>query len=216
MYSQLKELVKKRFNLVDAPVETEMTAEQSFGEIKTADGELTLVYEGEELAVELPIFVSTPDGNIPAPDGEHLLEGGVKIETEGGVIKEISKEEEVEIEVEAEEEDKVEMEDEEKMEDVVVEGLPATVAPQIEELISAIAEVVTPMIEEMKKEIEEMKAQFNKTEQKVETFSKAPAVEKTIATIKSKNASQVNVDYKPMTSDKAKQFEYLVKLRTKK
>lgn len=212
MLAELKELVKKRFNLVEA--ETEMATEVSFGEIKTADGELTLVYEGEELAVELPIFVSTPDGNIPAPDGEHMLEGGIKIETVGGVIKEISKEEaEVEIEIEAEE--KEEMKEEEKMEDVVVEDIPAEAAPAIEEIISAIADVVTPMIEEMKKEIEAMKAKFEKTEQKVETFSKAPAVEKTIATIKSKNASNVNVDYKPMNDLKAKQFEYLLKIRNK-
>ena len=86
MNAELKELVKKHFNLVDA------TAKLSFGEIKSADGELTLTYEGEELAVELPIFVVTPDGNIPAPDGEHMLEGGIKIEVMDGVIKEISTE----------------------------------------------------------------------------------------------------------------------------
>lgn len=212
MNAELKELVKKHFNLVEAP------AKLSFGEIKSADGELTLSYEGEELAVELPIFVVTPDGNIPAPDGYHELEGGIKIEVMDGVIKEISTESEeiseegiaegeVEIEVEAE---KVEMED------VVVSDIPAEAVPTIEEIVSAIAEVVTPMIEEMKKEIDAMKAQFEVTEEKVETFSKAPAIEKTIATIKSRNASNVNVDYSPLNDDKAKQFERLLKIRNKK
>ena len=214
MNAELRELVKKHFNLVEAKVETEteMAAEQSFGEIKTADGELTLVYEGEELAVELPIFVSTPDGNIAAPDGEHLLEGGIRIETEGGVIKEISKEEgeapaEVEVEIEAE--------NKEEMEEVIVDA-PAEVAPAVEEIVSAISEAIMPMIEEMKKEIDAMKAQFEKTEEKVETFSKAPAIEKTIATIKSKNVSNFNHEFKPLNDDKAKQFERLLKIRNKK
>jgi hypothetical protein len=214
MNAELRELVKKHFNLVEAKVETEteMAAEQSFGEIKTADGELTLVYEGEELAVELPIFVSTPDGNIPAPDGQHMLEGGIMIETEGGMIKEISKEEgeapaEVEVEIAAE--------NKEEMEEVIVD-IPEEVAPAVEEIVSAISEAIMPVIEEMKKEIDAMKAQFTKTEQKVETFSKAPAIEKTIATIKSKNVSNFNQEFKPLNEDKAKQFERLLKIRNKK
>jgi hypothetical protein len=43
----------------------EVVSEQTFGEISTADGELTLVYEGEEISVGIPIFVKTEDGNIP-------------------------------------------------------------------------------------------------------------------------------------------------------
>jgi len=66
MNNTIKELVKKHFNLVEA-------TEQSFGEISTADGELTLSYEGDELAQGLAIFVVTPESNIPAPDGEHML-----------------------------------------------------------------------------------------------------------------------------------------------
>ena len=38
--SSIKELVKKHFNLIDASM-------HSFGELKTADGQLTLSYEGE-------------------------------------------------------------------------------------------------------------------------------------------------------------------------
>jgi hypothetical protein len=101
MKTVLRELVKKHFNLVDAPAvteevkveeqlseevvetTTEETVEETlseevtttFGEIKTADGELTLAYEGEELSEGLAIFVVTEDGNIPAPDGTHALEG---------------------------------------------------------------------------------------------------------------------------------------------
>ena len=82
MKNALKELVKKHFNLVEAPsveetvveeqlseevVETtseevveetlaEETTESTFAEIKTADGELTLTYEGE-LGEGVEIFV---------------------------------------------------------------------------------------------------------------------------------------------------------------
>ena len=44
MTNNIKELVKKHFNLVEA------TTEQAFAMIKSADGELELAYEGEALA----------------------------------------------------------------------------------------------------------------------------------------------------------------------
>ena len=109
---ELKNLVKKHFNLVEPTVEetvaetkeemSEVAKQSSFMDILTADGELTLTYEGEELSVGLPIFVKTEDGNVAAPDGEHALEGGVLIKTEGGSIVEISEEE-----VEAAEEEEI-------------------------------------------------------------------------------------------------------------
>jgi len=58
-------------------------------------------YEGE-LAVGTAIFVQTAEGNIPAPDATHEVEGGLLVTTEGGFVTEIV-EPEVEIEIEAEE-----------------------------------------------------------------------------------------------------------------
>jgi len=212
---ELRELVKKHFNLAEVKEEmSDVASEQIFGEILTADGELTLTYEGEELSIGLPIFVKTEDGNVPAPDGEHALEGGVMIETEGGVIKEISAEEKEVVEevieevigdIEASEEtseDKFE-EEEDKMEEK-------------SDIIEAIAEVVLPMIEEMKKEIEEMKSKFSETESKVQEFALAPAVERTKAEIKNRNHSKLSVEYKPINDDKKKQFERLLNIRNKK
>lgn len=216
---ELRELVKKHFNLVDAVAETkeemsEVASEQIFGEISTADGELTLTYEGEELSIGLPIFVKTEDGNVPAPDGEHALEGGVMIETEGGAIKEISAEKEEVIE-ETIEEEVVASEHEETMsseetleEEVMVDEKAA--------IIEAIAEVLLPEIEAMKSEIEEMKSKFSSTEQKVQEFALAPAVERTKAEIKNRNQSNLSVDYNPINDDKKKQFERLLKIRNKK
>lgn len=220
----LKELVKKHFNLVEAPVEetveetkvemNEEVVEQIFGEIKTADGELTLTYEGDEFTVGTEIFVQTADGNVPAPDGEHELEGGIKIETEGGVIQSIEREEEelpeIADETTAGEYPKEKMEEEEVVvETIMEEGVE-------EAIVEAIAGVIAPMIEEMKKDIEEMKAKFAATEKKVETFGLQPAAERTKAEIRNRNSAQTKVDYNPLDNDKKLQFERLLKIRNKK
>lgn len=226
---ELKNLVKKHFNLVEATdvVETkeemsEVAAEQSFGEILTADGELVLTYEGEELSVGLPIFVKTEDGNVAAPDGEHALEGGVIIKTEGGSIVEISEEE-----IEAAEEEEIVATEEKLSEDTKEteskesdekfdEHEEEVVLEEKEEIIKAIAETIIPLIEEMKEEIEEMKKNFSATETKVKEFALAPAAERTKAEIKSRNVSKVNNSYNPINEDKRKQFERLLKKQTKK
>ena len=229
---ELKNLVKKHFNLVEPTVEetveetkvemSEVAAEQSFGEILTADGELTLTYEGEELSVGLPIFVKTDDGNVAAPDGEHALEGGVIIKTEGGSIVEISKEEieaaENEEEVVASEEKMSEetSETETKESDEKFDEHEEEVMEEEEEIIKAMAEIIIPMIEEMKEEIEEMKKNFSKTETKVKEFALAPAAERTKAEIKSRNQSKVKNDFNPINEDKRKQFERLLKKQNKK
>lgn len=212
---ELRELVKKHFNLVEPTKEEmseEVVSEQNFGEIKTADGELTLTYEGEDLAVGLPIFIVTEDGNVPAPDGEHALEGGVTIETEAGAITEISAEEE-EITEEVTETVASEETVEEKMEETIEEEV---MEEKEEEIVMAIADTILPIIEEMKKDIEEMKSKFSETEKKVETFASQPAAERTKAEIKNRNHSKVSVDYNPLDENKKAQFERLLKIRNKK
>lgn len=227
MNKELKDLVKKHFNLVDAPsveetvveeqlseevveatseevVEetlSEETIETTFGEIKTADGELTLAYEGEELGEGLAIFVITEDGNIPAPDGTHALEGGVTIETEGGVITSISAEE-VEVEVEAETEDEM---IEEEMSDADV----AELGELHEALIKAMAS-------EFKEQIATLKEEFN-TEIKAvkEEFGAQPAAEKTITNKKQTygRSNGIDIAYNPKDSKKQAQFDRLLKAR---
>lgn len=220
MSNLLKELVKKHFNLVEAPAEVEETkvemneevVEQSFGEIKTADGELTLTYEGDEFTVGTEIFVVTADGNVPAPDGEHELEGGIKIETEGGAITSIEREDEELPEI-ADETTAGEYPKEEMAEEEVVEETKLEVE---EAIIEAIAEVVLPIVEELKKEVETLKSQFNETEKKVETFGLQPAAERTKAEIRNRNTAKTAVDYTPLDNDKKLQFERLLKIRNKK
>jgi len=229
MKTVLRELVKKHFNLVDAPAvteevkveeqlseevvetTTEETVEETlseevttiFGEIKTADGELTLAYEGEELSEGLAIFVVTEDGNIPAPDGTHALEGGITISTEGGVITAISAEE---VEVEAENEEEM---SEEVSEEFEGESSEVNINELHEALIQMIGgefkEQFTTLKEELMGEINAVKEQFNA----------APATEKTITNTKQSYGRSTSVDlsYNPSDSKKKAQFERLLKIR---
>lgn len=174
----IKELVKKHFNLVEA------TTKQSFGEVKTADGELTLAYEGDELAQGLAIFVVTADGQVPAPDGEHALEGGVTIVTMDGkieAIKETPAAEEALVGQEMQEEEMPAESPAEEVASEVVDMVSEEVADVVEEAISeeviaAVTEAVADAVGEMMKKYEEKMASL---EAKFDSFSSAPATEKT-------------------------------------
>ena len=196
MENTIKELVKKHFNLVEA-------TEQSFGEISTADGELTLSYEGDELAQGLAIFVVTPEGNIPAPDGEHALEGDITIVTADGKIEAIKETEapaEEELEEEIVSEEMAEHGDEEEKMEEPVEAIADAVTEEVaeevsdaveaaidEEVVSAVAEAVKEVVESMTKEMEE---RMKEMEEKLSKFSAAPASEKTIASSFSKKSKE--------------------------
>ena len=160
--NSIKELVKKHFNL---------TEKQSFMTIKTADGALTLEYDGEALAEGLAIFVVTEDGNVAAPDGEHMLEGGVTIRTKDGKIEAI-------METTMAEQTPMLEEKMEATPEEVVEEVADTVQEVIsEEVISAVTEAVAEVVEEMMKKHEEKMIAL---ESKFNSFSAAPAAEKTI------------------------------------
>ena len=220
MNNTIKELVKKHFNLVEA-------TEQSFGTIMTADGGLELSYEGEELAQGLAIFVVTADGNIAAPDGEHMLEGGITIVTKDGLIEAIKETEEaLEEEVisedlaehEDEEESLEEHDEEEKMEEpveAIAEAVTEEVAEEVsdaveaaidEEVVAAVAEAVKEVVEEMTKDMEE---RMKSLEDKYASFSSAPASEKTIASSFSKKGKEEN--YK-----NSSEIERLIARKTRK
>jgi len=105
---QLKELVMQHFNLVPATTtekkveETEektveeTIVEEKFGSLEDINSAFTLVFPGDEPKVGDKVKVVTSEGQeVEAPNGEHLMKNGLKIETEGSIIKEISKEEEM-------------------------------------------------------------------------------------------------------------------------
>jgi hypothetical protein len=59
-----------------------------FGSYKTKEG-VELKTEKEMMEVESPIYVITPEGELPAPEGEYELENGMVIKVKDGMIKEL-------------------------------------------------------------------------------------------------------------------------------
>ena len=87
-----------------------VSVKEIFVDAKLVDGTVVKV-EGEEVIEGAAVKVVTEDAEIPAPDGVHELEGGIKIETKDGVIVKVEevKEEEPEAKVEIEVEPEMEM-----------------------------------------------------------------------------------------------------------
>lgn len=69
--------------------------EVNLASLKTMDGQAT--FDAETFEVGSAIFVITPDGKIPAPQGEYEMEDGtvISVDDKGYIIEIASKEEEV-------------------------------------------------------------------------------------------------------------------------
>lgn len=72
--------------------------------IDAKSGDNIVRVEGEDFVVGADVFLVTPEGLVPAPDGPHILEDGRTIVVGGGKITEVKEavEEETESEVEIE------------------------------------------------------------------------------------------------------------------
>ena len=107
--------------------------EEKFEDAKLVDGTIVR-YESLEIGAALSVVGE--DGEVvPAPDGEHELESGDVVRTEGGVIVEIMSPEPVE--EEAEEEKEEEMAAEETEEKFDSEGFKADILSAVSELIKS-------------------------------------------------------------------------------
>jgi hypothetical protein len=180
----ISELVGKKLPEIKKLLFSE-TTEEAFVDNKLVDG--TIVRVEPALEIGASVAVIGEDGEtVPAPDGEHELESGEVVRTEGGVIVEIMTPEPVAEEAEEVEE---EMASEEKFDS---EGFKA-------DILSAVSELI-------KSEI--AAAQFAKTE-KVTDIEKAVGlitdiVEKMAATPKEEPSKKVanpfnkGIDYSDM------------------
>ena len=63
------------------------TQKQAFADYKLADG--TVIRVDGDLVAGTPVYVITEDETLPAPDGEHEVEGVGVVKTEGGKITEV-------------------------------------------------------------------------------------------------------------------------------
>ncbi len=97
-------------------LKSEATIEVELAQVKTEDGQAT--FESDNFAVGEAVFIVTPDGNIPTPEGEFALEDGNVITVDAnGTITEIATKEEEAPEEEIQAEDM-------PMEEPIVEPMP--------------------------------------------------------------------------------------------
>jgi hypothetical protein len=75
-------------------LKSEATIEVDLAQVKTEDGQAT--FESDNFAVGEAVFIVTPDGNIPCPEGEFALENGntMTVDPNGTIIEVATKEEE--------------------------------------------------------------------------------------------------------------------------
>ena len=134
------------------------TQKQSFADYKLADG--TVVRVDGDLVAGTAVYVVAEDGTLPAPDGEHVVEGVGTIKTEGGKIVEVIAAEvpvaaqEVEIEVAPEEPEAPEMPE-----------APIAMTPDMVEAI--VAKHLSAIMEELKAAYAEM----GKMKEKMASFA---------------------------------------------
>ena len=201
--SQLRELVKAHFNLVD---HTPVVTEEKFGEIFDENKAFKIVFPGDTLKVGDEVRVVTTDGQeSDAPDGFHKLIDGTVIKTEGSSVVEIeSPEGKSEEEMNEEDglgavEDKANKaveeafaakEDISQVEGTAPQNATTTTDVPVSELTGPVDTVADEEFkkdkEEMKKMKEEMKSmrdEMKSMKDKFEEFMMSPAKEKTMAAV---------------------------------
>lgn len=176
--TELKDLVKAHFNLVEADVIEETN--ETFGELKDENGAFTLRFPGDSLQVGDKVTVVTAEGQeMDAPDGEHRLEDGTRIVTKDSVVTEITSAdgekalaEETKEEMASEEEEAMAEHEEEKMEEDEVEE-------KLEEAEAKIEDIVEAIVSEVKDEMAKVKEEMVALRDKVEKMEALPAAEPT-------------------------------------
>lgn len=81
--------LQKVISLLGMDKKSEPMIEVELAQKNTADGQA--VFESDNFAIGENVFIVTPDGNIPAPEGEYALEDGTVISVDNnGVIAEVA------------------------------------------------------------------------------------------------------------------------------
>lgn len=177
---------KKKSILAEIKKLINFTTEVKFADAKS--GDLIVRVEADDFATELPLLIVTPDGVIPAEDGDYPLEDGRVLTAVGGLIDSIL---EAPVAEEVTEETAV---IEEMEEEVVVEE-----EVKVEDLEEEVKDAVEERVTELEKKIEEMEALFTEmlsatkataefskvVEDKIENFIKGTPAELEFKGVKS-------------------------------
>lgn len=190
--SELRNLIKSHFSLIDAPKAEETVVEENFASVTLIDGtEVSNNQEGD-FEVGQEVYVKDEAGNwVLAPEGSHDSESGITlvVDAEGRLV-EVHHPDQAEAEMEeVKPEETIEMAEEEIAEDVVETAIEEGLTPDevIEAVKTVIEEVVQPQIEELKKEVMAYK-------EKMEKVSAEPASESKTATSKFAKTSILNAE----------------------
>lgn len=143
-----KVALKAEFNAlpnIPTPAPVEAPVASVFGEGKLMDGTV-IKYDTETLAVGSVVTVVTPEGELPAPDGEHELENGDKIYITGGKVEKI----------------------EPKMQDAA--PAPVEQSAPVNPLIDALKQLMEGKFEAQNKEVENLKSIVAEQAKALEAF----------------------------------------------
>lgn len=113
-------------------------------QVKTEDGQAT--FESDNFAVGEAVFIVTPDGNIPCPEGEFALENGntMTVDANGTIVEIATKEEEA-------------PEEEPMVEEVVAEDQPIAEMPMAKKVVKSKTEMEESYFS---KQMAELEAKF--------------------------------------------------------
>ena len=99
MIEQIVDAIKSGFASLNLTKDVKV----NLGSVKLADGSMAFNFEGDTVAVGTPMTMTAPDGEeLPVPDGEYTLEGGMAVVIANSLVAEISTVEEETTDVEEE------------------------------------------------------------------------------------------------------------------
>lgn len=204
--TELKELVKRYFKLVEATEETsEESTKQEFADAELIDGTKVTNDKDAAFGEGDSLFVETAEGDkVQAPEGEHELKSGivVVVDSEGTITGIRRPDEEGEGSLESSEEEMSETSEEtteETFEDEEEKLEDDEEKMEVEEkVIQAIAEMVMPEIEKMKEEMANCMERVEKAEEKMKEYmSETPASESKTSSKFSKTSTSINKNEGP-------------------
>ena len=143
------------------------------GSVMTQDQSLTIDFEGDTLAVGLPLTIQNENSDVmPLPDGEYILENGMVLTVAGGLVSELS-----EGEAEAAEEAETEMPAEMEKESPSVGGVKSEKHTQ--EIFYQLAQEFGKQLETLKAELKaDFEAKIEEQKEIISLTKNKPAKEK--------------------------------------
>lgn len=146
----------------------EVPIEVKLGEVKTSDGELTIMYDGEELTAGADMFVMQEDERVAIPEGEYITEMGVLVVDAESKLVEVKPMEEEEIVEDAPAEMNVEAPTKSESKQEALENAIKSILVKYSENVNEKLASFETKLSEVVKENENLKAE-------VLEFSKAPS-----------------------------------------